>query len=388
MTKSSPHNPLRIGIDGRELLPHTFTGFGRYIENFLGATNTRTAKHHFIIYGNQHTRAIPQSANYTQKTIEEKNTLWWDHIALVKAMHQDALDLFFTPYDKTPFRAPCPVVMTIHDLLYQYVSDLTGIKRTLYNILYRLQRGYMAHKATHILTVSEHSRQDIVKYYGLDASKITITHNAVSDRFHPHISKQKIESTQKKYGITSPYILNLNNFKPHKNPRGLIDAYAQLSPHIHQSTHLIIGGKHNAFTPSLRQHVETLELSHAIHFPGLIDDNDLPALYAGATLFVIPSFYEGFGIPPLEAMASGTPVISSHTTSLPEVVGDAALMFSPQNTPALTQAITQFLEDKSLRQTYIQKGLERAQLFTQENVAQKILNALEKTAYQHRTHAT
>lgn len=382
MTKSSTHKSLTIGIDGRELLPNTFTGFGRYIENFLNAHITRTSSHNFIIYGNQHTQFPNTNSNYTFKVIQEKNTLWWDQVAIVNALRQDLVDLFFTPYDKIPISAPCPVVITIHDLLYQYVSDLTGLKRYIYNTLYRLQRGYMARHAARVLTVSEHSRQDIAKYYGLDANQITITHNAVSNRFHPNISKTNIDQVKKKYGLTAPYIFNLNNFKPHKNPRGVIEAYAQLSTQVQQHTHLVIGGKHNAFTPPLQQHVAQLGISNQVIFPGMIDDADLPAIYAGAKLFVIASFYEGFGIPPLEAMACATPVISSHATSLPEVVGDAGMLVDPHNIQALSASIDRLLQDENLRHNYIQNGLQRVTQFSQEKIAGQILKALEETAGQ------
>jgi len=379
MTNSSAHKSLTIGIDGRELLPNTFTGFGRYIENFLSAQITRASQHQFIIYGNQHTNFPNPNDNYTFKVIQEKNTLWWDQVAIVKTLRQDRVDLFFTPYDKVPINAPCPVVMTIHDLLYQYVSDLSGLKRYVYNTLYRLQRGYMARHAARVLTVSEHSRQDIAKYYGLDASRITITHNAVSDRFSPNIAKTNIDQVKKKYGLTAPYIFNLNNFKPHKNPRGLIEAYAQLSTQVQQHTHLVIGGKHNAFTPPLQQRVAQLGISEQVIFPGMIDDADLPAIYAGAKLFVIASFYEGFGIPPLEAMACGTSVISSNATSLPEVIGDAGILVDPHNTQDITLAIDQLLHDDHLRHIKIQNGLKRVTHFSQEKVAGKILHALEET---------
>lgn len=386
MTEFLQNKPLHIGIDCRELLPDTFTGFGRYIENFLNAEITQKSHHQFTLYGNQHTRFPEGSQNYALKRLEEQNTLWWDQVTIVNAIRQDQINLLFTPYDKMPIRSPCPVVMTVHDLLYQYVSDLSGIKKWIYNTLYRLQRGYMARHAARVLTVSEHSQNDIAKYYGLPLDQIVITHNAVSDRFCPKLDKTVIASVKKKYNITVPYIFNLNNFKPHKNPSGLIEAYAQLPKEIQSQTHLVIGGNHNSFTPPLQQHVKKLGLSDVIHFPGIIQDEDLPAIYSGADLFVITSFYEGFGIPPIEAMASGTPVISSNATSLPEVIGDAGLLVSPNDIQGLTRAIEQVLNDHTLRDTLVQKGLQRIQVFTQEKVAGKILNALEDTAQKTQKH--
>ena len=239
----------------------------------------------------------------------------------------------------------------------------------------------MARRAARVLTVSEHSRQDICKYYGLDADNIVITHNAVSERFTPDIHVTEIEKVKKKYSLSAPYIFNLNNFKPHKNPGIIIEAYALLDPNIRERTHLVIGGRHHPeFTPHLQERVRKLGLYNHIHFPGAIDDEDLPAIYAGADLFVISSIYEGFGIPPLEAMACGTPVISSNATSLPEVIGDVGPLVDPMDTRELATQIKRLLTSFDLRHEGIQKGLERAKEFTREKVANRILNALEQTA--------
>jgi len=380
MTAYSSTDTLRIGVDGRELMSGTYTGFGRYIENFLGAKVTQSCPHTFIIYGNQFTDMTKLAPNYTTRIIPETNTMWWDQVSVVNAIKEDHLDVFFTPYDKIPLRAPCPVVMTIHDLLYQYVSDLSGPKKWLYNTLYRMQRGYMARSAAKVLTVSEYSRKDISKYYGLDRHEIAVTYNAVSKRFRPDIQKTEIETIKHKYGISDPYVLNLNNFKPHKNASGLVTAFAKVDEKKRNDITLVIAGKHNTFTKALEEQIDQLQLKNAIHLPGVIDDEDLPAIYAGAFCFIISSYYEGFGIPPLEAMASATPVISSNATSLPEVVGDAGILVSPHDTDAMAIALETMFHDTALSEELAQKGLERAKLFTQEEVANRILNALEKTA--------
>lgn len=369
---------LRIGIDARELLPGPFTGSGRYLANFLEADLTRTSGHHFVLYGHPDTQFPSPSECFTFKILRAPATLWWDHIALNRALKRDRIDLFFTPYDKMPYRAPCPVFITIHDILYQRISDHKGLKKRLYNALYRAQRGAMARRAAGILTVSEYSRRDIAAFYGLDPDRIAVTFNAVSARFNPHIPPADIARVKKKYGLNAPYILNLSNFKPHKNPETLIAAYANLSPDIRKRTHLVLAGAHNAFVPPLRAQAKTLHLSQTIHFPGAIAEADLPALYAGAALFAFPSLCEGFGLPPLEAMACGIPVVASNATSLPEVVGDAGLLVSPSDIHAFSAAIARLLSDNALHQTCAENGLQRAQLFSLETVAGRILNAIER----------
>lgn len=368
--------PLRIGIDARELLPGIFTGSGRYLSNFLEADITRTSGHHFVLYGRPDTQFPEPSECFTSKILRAPATAYWDHIALIRALKRDRIDLLFTPYDKMPYRAPCPVVITIHDILYQRISDHTGLKKRVYNALYRIQRGAMARRASGILTVSEYSRRDIAAFYGIDPARIAVTYNAVSGRFHPNIPPEHIARVKKKYGLKRPYILTLGNFKPHKNPEALIAAYASLSPDIRKRTHLVLAGAHNAFVPPLCDLVEFLSLSKTVHFPGAIDDADLPALYAGAKLFAFPSLCEGFGLPPLEAMACGIPVVALNATSIPEVIGDAGLLVSPTDIYAFGAAIAQLLQDDALRQTCIEKGLQRAGLFSLETVAGRILNAL------------
>jgi glycosyltransferase involved in cell wall biosynthesis len=284
-----------------------------------------------------------------------------------------------------PWRSPCPVVLTIHDILYQHISDHSGIKRKLYNTLYKIQRGAMARKAACILTVSEYSRKDILNFYHILPNRIVITYNAVSERFHPNISTVDQEQIQKKYGLTAPYILNLSNFKPHKNPGILIEAFAQMPPSLRLHTKLVLAGKHNAFTNPLRHRVKILNLEKNILFPGIIEEEDLPGLYAGATIFAFPSTYEGFGLPPLEAMSCGIPVISSNATSLPEVIGQAGLLIAPNDINAWSNAFVQLLQDSSLQKIYSEQGQERAKIFSLEIIAQNILNALVKTAHNHLT---
>lgn len=379
MTTSSQNKQARIiGVDGRELMPNTITGFGRFLSNFLEAQVTRLSQHTFIIYGNQQTQYPTPHDRFVFKTIVETKTMWWDQVSIVKALKNDKVDVFFTPYDKTPLRAPCPIVMTIHDLLYQYVSDLTGLRRYLYNALYRIQRGAMARRSASVLTVSQHSKRDICKYYGLSPSKVEITYNAVSDRFNPQIADADVERVKRKYGIEKPYILNINNFKPHKNPKALLKAFSKLSQGLQDKYMLVMGGKHHpVYTPALTDAISEHDLCEKILLPGIIADEDLPALYKGAELFAISSTYEGFGIPPIEAMACGTPVVSSNATSLPEVIGNAGLLVSPNDIDGYANAFESVLSSDTLREELAQKGLEQIKHFTPEKVASRILQVLE-----------
>ncbi len=375
---------LRIGVDGRELLGDQVTGIGRYLHNFLGSRARERCEHQFVVYGNQHTRYDFSTGNITFQMIKERITAWWDQAVLARAIHQDRLDLFFSPYDKGPFLASCPLVVTFHDLLFLKISDRTGINRLLYNGSYLVQRSCLVRQAACILTVSEHSRNDLVQTFRIPAEKIQITYNGVSDRYFSTESEPQIDAVRSRYDIPPNYLLYVGNFKPHKNVGRLIQAYSGLSPDLRGSHPLVLAGDPGNFGEGLQALAEQLGIRSQVHFAGLVADADLPALYRGASLFVYPSLSEGFGLPPLEAMAAGTPVVASRATSLPEVGGDAGVLVNGESPEEIRQAMEALLLQEDLRRSCIQAGRRRAKQFTVEKTAEKILSALETVAGESR----
>jgi glycosyltransferase involved in cell wall biosynthesis len=233
----------------------------------------------------------------------------------------------------------------------------------------------IARKAQAIITVSENSKKDIVKMLKVPDGKIEVAPNSVEDRYQPVSDFKALERIKKKYEITKEYIFNLGNLKPHKNISGLLKAYSQLSSNLKDKYQLVIVGKKERYFNALANLAKELQLDTL--FIDYVQDPDLPALLSSAEFLVFPSFYEGFGIPVLEAMACGCPVVSSNTSSMPEVLGDAALFFNPYHVEEMSLAIRKMLEDENLRNKFRQKGLERVRLFTLEKAAKKILDVFE-----------
>jgi glycosyltransferase involved in cell wall biosynthesis len=231
-------------------------------------------------------------------------------------------------------------------------------------------------RATHVLADSQATKEDLIELFGTPVEKITVLYSGVDARFAPVRDGAAIDRVCAKYHLPRPYILSVGTLQPRKNYGRMIQAYAQLAhivPH-----HLVIAGGQGWMLDSITEPVKALGLESRVHFPGFVDDADLPAVYSAADLFAYVSLYEGFGLPLLEAMACGTPVIGSNASSLPEVIGDAGLQVDPHDVDAIARAMTTMLESTDLRDRAIAAGLERARLFTWDKAARQLLAIYER----------
>ena len=229
-------------------------------------------------------------------------------------------DLYHSPYYLMPYQIGVPTVVTVHDLIPLLYPQYVSAKARL---LFRWMMALALRAAAHIIAISQTTRRDLVASYRLSPQKVTAISLAVDSDFYPQ-PPTEVERVHRKYALTKDYILYLGINKPHRNLIRLIDAFLRLTPHASRLT-LVIAGPWDSRYPEPRHRVATLGLEKTVRFLGLVPEADLPALYAGAALFVVPSLYEGFGLPALEAMTCGAPVACSNTSNLPDVAGDAAL---------------------------------------------------------------
>jgi len=266
--------------------------------------------------------------------------------------------IFMSPGYVPPITWRGPVVFTIHDLIHIDVPDERSKFKSLY---YKHVVLPGIHKSSRVFTDSEYSRNRILEWSGTEASKVVIVSCGVSKEFSPEGDT---------YSPGYPYIFYVRNAKPHKNTLGLIRAFALLKD---QDIRLLLSGK-----PELDLQHEALSLGvfDRVIFTGRIPEKDLPSYYRGALAVTMPSFYEGFGLPPLEGMASGVPVVVANATSLPEVVGDAGLLVDPASPESIADGLERALTDTTLRETMIARGLERAQLFTWDKVGNRVRSEL------------
>jgi glycosyltransferase involved in cell wall biosynthesis len=284
-------------------------------------------------------------------------------------------DLLFVPAHVLPIWSPQRAVVTIHDLGYLHYPAAHPLSRRLY---LRLSTRWNAWRATRILADSEATRRDIITYCKVPASKIDVVYLGVSPRFAPVEDPVLVQSTTARYGIQSPYLLYVGTIQPRKNLLRLIDgwaAYVTSTPATPVT--LVIAGKRGWLTEEIERRAVERGIAHRVRFTGYVDDDHLPALLSGAVAFLLPSLYEGFGLPVLEAQACGTPVLTSTTSSLPEVAGDAAILVDPTDTGAIRHGIARLIEDNDLREQLRARGLARVAGWTWERTAQQTLATLE-----------
>jgi glycosyltransferase involved in cell wall biosynthesis len=289
--------------------------------------------------------------------------LWQQTLVLRRLKADWYLSNFFLP----PL-LPCRGAVVVHDLSFRAHPDY--FPRSVAWYMHWLT-GRAIQQAQRVLTVSEFSRQELGRFYRVDSTKVMVVPNGVGAEFHP-VSGQADPSILTRYGLSNVYIFALGNIHPRKNLIRLLEAYQKLRQRVSLTPPMVWAGLPRWDSGELLDKARTA----GVILPGFITQADLPALYRQATMLVYPSLYEGFGLPVVEAMACGTPVVTSNTTSLPEVVGDAALTVDPTDAAALAEAMSRLLDDMALRQHLCRAGIERARSFTWERTARETLAAL------------
>jgi glycosyltransferase involved in cell wall biosynthesis len=361
---------LRIGIDGRYIQDH-FPGIGRYTYNLIKGLVRAAPKGDFVIFHNpqllntrydldeldRHPNVQLVAANVPTFSLKEQYRL----SSLAKRFRLSPLH---SPYYVKPYRLPCPSVVTIHDLIPLTCPQSLPSPWTAW--VFRVTARLAVRSAARVIAVSESTKRDLNRLFGTPLQKIAVTHEATDDRFRP-LQARQMEAFRRKHGLPPTYILYVGINKPHKNLVHLLQVFSALET----KAKLVLAGKEDPRYPQARQAAERLGLNERVLFLGEVADADLPPLYNGATLFVFASLYEGFGLPVLEALACGTPVICSNTSSLPEIVGDAAITLDPLDREAWLGAVKLVLESEALREGMRERGLRRARMFSWEETARK-----------------
>lgn len=297
-------------------------------------------------------------------------------LTLAVELRRRPVDLLHVQYTAPPF-TPCPVVNTIHDLSFEHLPE-TFNKRSLRQMRLTIRKS--AQTAAHIITASSFSRDDIVKTYKVNPERVTVTPLAPSSSFKPVQDAVLIDQVLGKYGIAGDYILTVGSIQPRKNLPRLINAYATLcrERRIEHPPRLVVAGKRAWLYRETLAAASNSAVRDQIIFTGYVPDEDLSVLYSAAKCFVYPSFFEGFGLPPLEAMRCGTPTITGNRTCLPEVVGDGALMVDAFDEQSILEGIVKVIRDEDLRTQLREKGISRAKIYDWTTTARQTLEVYEK----------
>jgi glycosyltransferase involved in cell wall biosynthesis len=286
------------------------------------------------------------------------------------------VDILHVQYTAPPL-APCPVVATIHDLSFEHLPE-TFKRRSWMQLRLTVRRT--ARRASHVIAPSEFTRRDLIDTYRLDPSRVTAIPLAASERFRPVEDAREIERVRRLHGIEGEYVLAVGSIQPRKNLVRLVRAYSLLRRERGRSNlpKLVLVGKRAWLYGETLRAIEEEGVGDRVVLTGHVSEGDLPALYSGALCFAYPSYFEGFGLPPLEAMRCGTPTLVGNSASLPEVVGDAALTADPFDTGALARALTRLVDDDALRAELRTRGLQRASAFDWRDTARMTLQVYRK----------
>lgn len=367
---------MRVGIDARLIYYHN-AGIGQYISNLTQALARANQSDEFVVFqSRKDTAPVVHAPNFRRQVLWTPSHFRFESWALSAELYWHSLDLLHSPDFIPPARLRTPCVITMHDLAFWlYPRFLTKESARYYGQVDRASR-----QSSHIIAVSQNTKQDAVRLLGVPDDKISVIYEAANEIYRPSDRAAAQRHVASRYGVSGEFILHVGTIEPRKNLPTLLQAYRRVRDAYKLEIGLIIAGGKGWLWDEVDTLTRQLGLTGKVLFPGNVPRDELVHLYNAARLFVFPSFYEGFGLPPLEAMACGTPVVVSNTSSLPEVVGDAGLLVDPNDAEAWAAEICRVAQDDKTWREMREKGLRRAGLFSWERAARETLDVYRNAA--------
>ena len=368
---------MRIGIEGRTLQGERY-GVARYLVNLLREMVERGGENQFALYLSAPIEPLRLSSpSLEYRVLRMRPSLLWRHLRLPLAMKGDRIDLHFSPSYFLPLLKVCPSVVVVHDLTIKVHPEwFSGDRRFRFDGIFWRE----VKRAERIITVSKHSKGDIVQVLGVDPERVVVIPEAAEDFFRPVQDESLLKGIRERYGVGEGFIFTAGSIHTRRNLERLIEAVSGAERRLDSDLQLLILGKPAPFSPpvDIPGTVSRCGLEGRVVRLPYVSDEDLLLLYNACGLFVYPSLYEGFGLSVVEAMACGTPVACSNTTSLPEVAGDAALYFDPECAEEMAEAIARALGDKELAAKLSEAGKERASRFSWSRAAEEALRVFDE----------
>jgi len=375
---------IKIGFDANRLLTDK-RGVGRYVYELINQYSKISNEYHFRLFYNS-IRGNLKKNMFNSSNARLKNyffpvptkffKLCWNNLTFPKIeWFIGSIDLFHSPVFYLPPPSKAPLIVTIHDLAPIYFRKEISSSYLRY---YKKGLKLVEKRADGIIAVSEHTLRDLSKFVSLKNKQYEIIPNGIGRQFRPIRDKDSIRRVKKKYGVKKDFFLYVGGAFANKNLYALLETYSKLPKSIQHHFDLVLAGKMDRDIIHLKQVIERSKTKGEIKFIGYVEESELPIFYSAAKLFIFPSLYEGFGMAPLEAMACGTPVLSSYRTSLKEVLNDAALEIDPDDSDDIRNKIISILNDNVKQQDLIQKGLAQSKKFSWENTAEMTLKFYKK----------
>lgn len=380
---------MKIGIDCR-FYSSKFTGIGRYTFELVRNLLAIDKENEYVLFFNEpefrtESREL-RAENCKKILVNAKHYSLREQTIFLKKLYDEKLDLMHFTHFNAPilYRKPC--IVTIHDLTPSFFPG-KKFNKIHYKTVYNLILGSIVKRSKHIIAVSENTKKDVLKFYPQVKNKTSVIYESVADEFLKKPSKEDLENTKKKFNLNRNFLLYTGVWRDHKNVVGLIKAFEKVlkAPLIKRvgefaSLKLVITGREDPFYPEVKETVKALKLENDVVFTGLVPEEELLSLYHLCKAYVFPSFYEGFGLPVLEAFACDKPLICSDKSSLPEVAGkDNAVFFNPYDIDDMAEKILKVLHDKELQQKLIENGQKRLKDFNWRKMAEETLEIYKNT---------
>lgn len=371
---------VRIAIDVRKL--HDF-GVGTYVRNLVRQLARIDQDTDYILLCRREDCHLATELGDNFRAVTEWAGQYSvaEHLSVPFNLVRTQAQLFHAPHYVLPALTPCRSIVTIHDCIHLMFPQYLPYRHA--QIYARAALWNAASRASRILTVSEASKLDILRFCRIPEDRVTVIYNAIDERFTVKPPPEEIVRVRERYQLQGRFIMYSGNVKPHKNLERLIEAFMLLRQDGLKDLKLLITGSEISRYATLRHAVHRYNLHKHVRFLGYQSEDTLAVLYRLAAVFVFPSLYEGFGLPPLEAMASGTPVVVSNVSSLPEVVGDAGILINPYDTAEIADGIRRVLADSSLAAELSAKGLTRAQTFSWEASVKRVHKIYQEVTTEH-----
>jgi len=370
---------MKTGIDARAAKWYRGTGIGTYTYQLINSINKIDNENNYLLFTPENfDMSYKLKSNFKIKSIKANNdNCFWEEVNIPNLLVGENIELYHVPQNGVglPKNKTCPFIITLHDVIPLKMPETVSDR---YLKIFNEELPKIIPLCDGIITVSNYSKDDIAKAFNFPKEKIFVTYLAAEDIYKPLdkiFSKNLIKT---KYLIEDNYILYIGGFSPRKNILGLIEAFSLLPKKLLDSRKLVIAGNKGISYEIYKKRAETLHIGDKVIFPGFIPMEDIPHLYNCAELFVYPSFYEGFGLPPIEAMACGIPVIASNATSIPEICGDSCIFIDPYNAYDLRDSIVNVLTDLELRDSLIQMGFQKAKSYNWDTTAINTIEAYKK----------
>lgn len=360
---------MKIGIDGRAAKWYRGTGIGTYTHELIKSLNNTDLINDYLVFMPQCDSLNNLSNNFKIEPVESTSSNnFWDDIKVPNILKNYDMELYHIPQNGVGLsqNIKCKKVITLHDIIPLRMPETVSDR---YLRIFNDELPQILDNCDGIITVSEFSKNDIAKEFDFPLSKIYVTPLAAEDIYKPLSKCQCKDLITKKYGIEHDFILYVGGFSPRKNILGLIDAYSKLPSNLKENFSLVITGRKGPSYDKYKARAENLNISDKVIFTDFIPLCDMPLFYNATEVLVYPSFYEGFGLPPVEAMACGTPVIASNVTSLPEVCYESALLIDPNDIDLLSYDIERVLSSSLLKLTMVKKSLTRSSDFSWNKTA-------------------